>query len=156
MSIRFAETITMKGTLEAALLLMEAMGDTKLGRGLEISPGLIVGGLPPYYYNNPIAAHAEAIENIKKILTNARVSDRPSLNQVQHRRRVATDWARLHGDIGNVKVQISYLIQHVHNNYRGEFRDDKPVWFCGSCREKITITECRKLGLMPKLDRSKK
>jgi hypothetical protein len=53
-----------------------------------------------------------------------------------------------------VLVSLTYYKHHVHENYTGHVgQDGKPEWRCNGCRRRITITEARRLGLLPALDR---
>jgi hypothetical protein len=49
-----------------------------------------------------------------------------------------------------VLVSLTYYKLHVHENYTGHVgQDGKPEWRCTGCRRRITITEARRLGLLP-------
>jgi hypothetical protein len=53
-----------------------------------------------------------------------------------------------------ILVDLVHYKPHVHENYTGHVgQDGKPEWRCNGCRRRITITEARRLGLLPALDR---
>ena len=62
----------------------------------------------------------------------------PAADRVDYR-------ARVDGGL----VQLFAFAPHVHGDYRGEVRNNKPRWICTGCRKPITKTAARQLGLLP-------
>lgn len=155
MGIRFAEPVTMKETLGAAMLLVDTIGEDELARGVDIYAGRIETTLRPYYHRNVIESHAELVGRAKEILEDVIVSNRQYVNRQKMRHQPANDMTFIRGKIGNVTIILNYLVAHEHDNYKGEMHNGKPRWRCGGCRDLLTITESRAIGLLPKLVRKR-
>ena len=154
--LRFTDSVTLVETLDAAQKVVAQIGEEQLRSGLEVSAGTISANLDSYYYSrNPVEAHAVIISDVSKIFDSIRPDNYRHLNQTKMRGRPATDTVTLRGFIGNVTIVLGYLVAHEHGFYVGDTKSGKPRWRCGSCRELITITESRKLGLLPPLNRNK-
>jgi hypothetical protein len=68
--------------------------------------------------------------------------------------RPLVDQAEYQARVGGVLVTLHHYIPHVHEGYKGTVgQDGKPEWRCTGCRRRITITEARRLGLLPALER---
>lgn len=155
MSIRFAEPVTMKETLGAAMLFMDAIGEDEIARGIYAYAGRVETTLRPYYHLNPIEAHAEIVSRAREVLEDVVVSNRQHINRQKMRHQPASDMTFISGKIGNVSIVLNYLVAHKHGSFTGEVHNGKPRWRCGSCRDLLTITESRALGLLPPLVRKR-
>jgi hypothetical protein len=70
------------------------------------------------------------------------------------RRRPFFDSGEYRVRVLNVAVEFAYPTAHTHSGYYGQAgKEGKPEWRCIGCRQRITITEARKLGLLPPLVR---
>jgi hypothetical protein len=66
------------------------------------------------------------------------------------------DRAEYRVSIEGVLVVLAYYVTHEHERYAGHIgTDGKPEWRCTGCRKRITVTESRRLGLLPPLVRKK-
>lgn len=75
--------------------------------------------------------------------TSGGVQGRPLVDRWEYQARVV-----------GVLVSLAYYKPHVHESYTGHVgQDGKPEWRCTGCRRRITITEARRLGLLPALNR---
>lgn len=64
------------------------------------------------------------------------------------------DHATYRVNVVGVALTIEYRVPHTHGSYYGlVHRDGTPEWRCNGCRKKITVTEARRLQLLPPLVR---
>ncbi|WP_104086547.1 hypothetical protein [Arthrobacter sp. GMC3] len=148
--------MTYPTALLVASQLIQAV-DNNIDSTVSITPSNVefciwTGGYGPQFDN-----HAMLIEEAAKFLDTRHVNiDQRfwrSGNKGHH--TVNRDMATLSGTISKIAVKIHYLVPHIHGRWLGIVENDQPRWTCGRCRERITITESRKLGLLPPLDRRK-
>lgn len=144
-------------TLDAAKKLVFLIGADLMGSRMEISRGgRISVELESYAYDYKIEAQNTLIEGLARILKVVKLDSRRRLYRNRHRRRPAVDIVESQFDLDGVLITISHIKLHEHGELYGEvLKDGKPRWLCRSCRKPITVTECRKLGLLPKLERKK-
>lgn len=63
---------------------------------------------------------------------------RPAVDRIEY---------RSHAEAG--LVQLWAMGPHEHRDHYGRMEGGKPVWRCGGCRGRITVTDARALGLLP-------
>lgn len=67
------------------------------------------------------------------------------------------DQATYRVNVLDVALTIEYRVPHTHSTYSGSVgRDGVPEWRCNGCRQRITVTAARKLGLLPPLVKGRK
>jgi hypothetical protein len=118
---------------------------------LRLSGRVVEVDLPNTFYRRSFEDHERWAEQVRMMFpggTNRRMGTQ---HRGDKRRRIlASDRADYRVKIGNhVLIVVEYVIPHEHQSYRGELNNGKPKWICIGCRQPITITEARRLGLLP-------
>lgn len=73
------------------------------------------------------------------------------------RRRPFFDSGEYSVKVLSVSIEFSYPTVHAHKGYYGQAgTGGTPEWRCSGCRQRITTTEARKLGLLPPLVKGRK
>lgn len=139
---------------EALTLLAVAIdaGDLPEDTHVELIGNTVTARLPRTFYRPNFDQDAAYLEvfarlfpdgNRKRAWTHHRGSKAhrtPPQDRAEYRARVD----------GTLAI-FEYSIPHEHVDYRGELHNGKPRWICTGCRQRITITESRRLGLLPTL-----
>lgn len=69
----------------------------------------------------------------------------------------AKDRMEYRAPLANGHIMLRFVAEHECQGFRGTAGPgDKPEWTCRGCGRRLTITECRKLGLLPPLVKGRK
>lgn len=117
---------------------------------LELHGRTVTVTLPQTFYRRSFADEEQWAERVRMMFPGGS-NRRLFMNHAGHksRRILASDRAEYRAVVGETLVWLRFVIPHEHVDYRGEVINGKPKWRCAGCRQLVTITEARRLGLMP-------
>jgi hypothetical protein len=117
---------------------------------LELAGKTVSVWLPQDFYLRSFDEHEQWAERVRAMFPDGR-NNRLHINHRGDKRRriLASDRAEYRAWPGEFVLMLHYVVPHEHQGYRGEVVNGNPKWICTGCRQPITITEARRLGLLP-------